>query len=66
MDIDKGVIEDGTRCRCCGCWIKPDYVYCIPCARKRIKIVNDCLGAGMSIPDAERVADKAYPPKVFQ
>jgi hypothetical protein len=65
MAIDSGVIEEGTRCRCCGCWIKVGYIFCIPCARKRIKVMDDCLGSGMSHADAQRVVDKAYPMKFW-
>ena len=63
MDIEKGVIEEGVRCRCCGRWIKADYLFCIPCVRKRLKVYNDSCGAGLSDADAWGVVEKAYPQK---
>jgi len=63
MDIDRGYVREATRCRCCGRSIGEDYVYCISCGRKRMKIWNDCIGSGMGQSDAQRVVDKAYPVK---
>jgi len=57
----QGVIGEGTQCRCCGAWVKLGYVMCIPCVRKREKIRSDCLGAGLSLADAERVVERGYP-----
>jgi len=65
MDIDRGVIENGNRCICCGARIGAEYVYCIPCSRKRMKVLDDCLGSGMSDADAQRVVDKAYPKRFW-
>lgn len=48
-------------CLCCGRSIKDDYTFCIPCERKRMKVMGDCLGAGLSAVDAKRVVERVYP-----
>lgn len=48
-------------CQCCGRSIKDDYQFCIACERKRMKVLSDCIGAGMSVEDARRVVERVYP-----
>lgn len=61
MDIERGVAFEVNRCRCCGRPIKEDYLFCIGCDRKRMKIFNDCIGSGMSVFDARAKVDGIYP-----
>lgn len=67
MSIESSVVKDfkGGKCRCCGRRIKVCYGFCIGCERKRMKIVNDCVGAGMTHSDAWAKAEAAYP-QVFE
>lgn len=54
------VVKSG-QCRCCGRRIKSEYLFCIGCERKRMKVYNDCVGAGMSVYDAHGKVEAAYP-----
>lgn len=60
MDIERGVYVE-NRCRCCGRHIKDEYVFCIRWERKRMKVLNDCVGSGMSVFDARVKVDSIYP-----
>lgn len=60
MDIKRsGYVA--SRCRCCGRRIKSDYSFCIGCERKRMKILNACIGVGMSYIDAMAKVNSIYP-----
>jgi hypothetical protein len=48
-------------CLCCGRMINGNYVFCIPCERKRMRVKGDCLAAGMSDHDAESRVNEVYP-----
>ena len=65
MDIEQVEAVKSGCCRCCGRHIKDSYMFCVGCERKRAKIIGDCVGAGMSIPDARAKAEAAYP-QVFE
>jgi hypothetical protein len=53
-------------CLCCGRSIKPEYMFCVGCERKRMKVFNDSIGAGLSSVDAWGVVGKVYPVKFKQ
>ena len=40
------------QCLGCGQRIGDDYLYCIPCDRKRMKIFSNLVGSGYSTQDA--------------
>jgi len=55
------IMDNSGECKVCGRKIKPGYDLCIGCERKREKIVNDCLEAGMSYDAAVGRAKVCYP-----
>lgn len=65
MEIERVEVINTGRCRCCGRRIKAEYRLCIEHERKRMRIVNDCLGAGMNREQAWAKAEAAYP-QVFK
>jgi hypothetical protein len=48
-------------CLCCGWVINGNYVFCMPCERKRMKVKDECLAAGLSDRDAESRVNEVYP-----
>lgn len=61
MDRDRAELYIENWCVCCGRSIAREYRFCIPCDRKRMKVIDSCVGAGMSITDARSKADYSYP-----
>lgn len=51
------------QCACCGRAIKAGYKFCFGCYRKRMKVYDDCIGAGKSVEFARDKVNEAYPLK---
>ena len=58
--VNTSVAEFG-KCRCCGHKVKVGYQFCLGCYRKRMKVYDDCKGAGLSEDLAREKVDGAYP-----
>ena len=58
-------IKETCKCLCCGRSIDGDYEFCIGCNKKRWKVYNDCIGAGLSLVKARARVEVCYPRKVI-
>jgi hypothetical protein len=63
MSTEVVATAEFAKCRCCGHKVKPEYKFCLGCYRKRKKVLDDCLGAGMDEGLARAKVDSAYPEK---
>jgi len=55
------IMANSGECEVCGRKIKSGYDLCVGCQRKRGKIIDDCVGAGLSYEAAVARAKVCYP-----
>jgi hypothetical protein len=63
MAVNTNKVVEYGKCRCCGHRVKVGYQFCLGCHRKRMKILDDCVAAGMPEDWARQRVDEVYPLK---